>query len=152
MKENLNDKEVDLKSNGDSFEEKLKESEDKYLRLYADFENYKKRSQKEKDEIKLSTKTNLLSSILDLDSEISIAIKNIKDEESLKGINLIVGKLDKFLKSQGVETIQTHTYDEDIHEVISVLETGESKILDVVGKGYSINGKPIRYPKIVLSK
>ena len=54
--------------------------------------------------------------------------------------------------NSGVTPIQTEKYDEEIHEVISVLEIGESKVIDVVSKGYSIDGKPFRYPKIVLGK
>ena len=67
-------------------------------------------------------------------------------------MKLIVNKLESFLKSQGIETIQTETYDDELHEVISIMEIGESKIIDVVGKGYSLNGKPFRYPKIILGK
>lgn len=132
--------------------DKLKESEEKYLRLYAEFENYKRRVQKEKEELKNNTKVSVISSILDMDNDISIALKNIKDEQTRTGVELIAQKVEKFLKSQGIETIQTDTYDDEIHEVISVVETGESKILDVASKGYSLNGKPFRYPKIVLSK
>lgn len=132
--------------------DKLKESEEKYLRLYAEFENYKKRAQKEKEEIKNNTKVSVISSILDMDNDISIALKNIKDEQTRNGVELIAQKVEKFLKSQGIETIQTDTYDDELHEVISVVETGESKILDVASKGYSLNGKPFRYPKIILSK
>ncbi len=132
--------------------DKLKESEEKYVRLYAEFENYKRRVQKEKEELKNNTKVSVISSILDMDNDISIALKNIKDEQTRTGVELIAQKVEKFLKSQGIETIQTDTYDDEIHEVISVVETGESKILDVASKGYSLNGKPFRYPKIVLSK
>ena len=132
--------------------DKLKESEEKYLRLYAEFENYKKRAQKEKEDIKNNTKVSVITSILDLDNDISIALKNIKDTQTRTGVELIAQKVDNFLKTQGIETIQTITYDDEIHEVISVVETGESKILDVVSKGYSLNGKPFRYPKIILSK
>ncbi len=133
-----------------TIEEQLKMSEDKYLRLYSDFENYKKRVQKEKEELVLNTKTKMLSAVLDMDSDITIAIKSIDKVD--EGLLLIVQKLETFLKNQGIETIQTETYDEDLHEVISVLETGENKILDVISKGYSLNGKPFRYPKIVLSR
>ncbi len=132
--------------------EKLIESEEKYLRLYAEFDNYKKRTQKEKEDIKNNTKISVISSILDMDNDISIALKNIKDKETISGIKLITQKLDNFLKSQGIESIQTDTYDAELHEVISVIDTGTSKVVDVVSKGYSINGKPFRYPKIVLSK
>lgn len=133
-------------------EEQLKEANDKYMLLYADFENYKKRVQKEKEELKNSTKVNMITSILDMDSEVELALKNIKDDSAREGVSLIAGKVQKFLKSQGIEAIQTETYDEDLHEVISVLEIGESKVIDVVSKGYSLNGKPFRYPKIVLGK
>lgn len=124
------------------------ELNDKYLRLLAEFDNYKKRVNKEKEEIRINTKTNVLTSILDIDSDLAIAKKNIQDE----GVNLILSKIDSYLKTQGVETIQTETYDADLHEVISVLEIGEEKIIDVISKGYSINGKPFRYPKIILGK
>jgi len=135
-----------------TLEEKLAQAEDKYVRLYAEFDNYKKRVFKDKEEIRFNTKVSMVTPILDLDNDISIAIKNIKDESAKEGVQLIANKLDNFLKSQGIESIQTETYDEDLHEVISVLETGESKILDVVSKGYMLNGKAFRHPKIVLSK
>ena len=130
-------------------EEIKTELNDKYLRLFADFDNYRKRVQKEKDDIKSSTKMTMLNSILDLDSDLSIAIKQDKDN---KGLNLIISKLGNFLTSQGVSVIQTDTYDTDLHEVISMLEVGEEKIVDVVSKGYSLNGKPFRFPKIILGK
>jgi molecular chaperone GrpE len=126
------------------------ELNDKYLRKCADFENYKRRVQKEKEDLVLNTKTKMLSAVLDMDSDITIAIKSMDKVD--KGLLLIAQKLETFLKNQGIETIQTETYDEDLHEVISVLETGESKIIDVVTKGYSLNGKVFRYPKIVLSR
>lgn len=124
------------------------EMNNQYLRLLADFDNYKKRINKEKEEIKLNTKIQMLSSILDIDSDLAIAKKSIKDE----GLNLILSKLDSFLKSQGVESIQTESYDSELHEVISIMEIGEEKIVDVISKGYTINGKPFRYPKIILGK
>jgi molecular chaperone GrpE len=122
---------------------------DKYLRLFAEFDNYKRRVAKEKDDLRVNTKTMMLTAILDLDSDLSIAVKSSKDHDGLK---LIMSKLEKFLNNQGVESIQTDTYDADLHEVISVLEIGEDKIMDVVSKGYTINGKPFRFPKIILGK
>ena len=126
-----------------------KKSKDDYLRLYAEFENYKRRSQKEKNEAILKAKIESLNSVLDLDNDLHFAKKSISDTE---GINIILNKVSNYLKTQGVEEIQTETYDSDLHEVVSVIETGESKIIDVVSKGYMINGKPFRYPKIILSK
>lgn len=133
-------------------EEQLKEEKNKYLLLYADFENYKRRVQKEKEELKNNTKVNMITSILDMDNDIELAIKNIKDDSAKDGVKLIASKVQSFLKTQNIEPIQTETYDEDLHEVISVLEIGETKIIDVVSKGYTLNGKPFRFPKIVLGK
>lgn len=133
-----------------TIESQLKELEDKHLRLAAEFDNYKRRVQKEKEDLVLNTKTKMLSAVLDMDSDINIAMKSMDKVDT--GLLLIVQKLEKFLKSQGIESIQTDVYDEDLHEVISVLETGENKVVDVVTKGYSLNGKPFRYPKIVISR
>lgn len=126
------------------------ELNDKYLRLYAEFENYKKRVQKEKEDIKHLTKIETIASILDVDNDLSIAISKMKKREN--GIDLIVSKIGKYLESQGIETIQTEKYDPELHEVVSLIETGQEKIQDVVSKGYSLNGRIIRYPKVVLSK
>lgn len=126
---------------------------DKYIRLYAEFENYKRRSLKEKDEIRESTKASIISTILDLDSDLNIALKQIKNDNDKKGLELMISKISRFLSSHNIEPIQTTRYDSDIHEVISVVETGEKeKVVDVVSKGYTLNGKPIRYPKVILSK
>jgi molecular chaperone GrpE len=133
-------------------EEQLKEEKGKYMLLYADFENYKKRVQRDKDELKNNTKVSMITSILDMDNDISLAIKNIKDDSAREGVELIASKIQSFLKNHGIEPIQTETYDEDLHEVISILKIGESKIVDVVNKGYTLDGKPFRYPKIILGE
>jgi len=132
----------------DDVEQVKSELNDKYLRLYADFENYRKRVQKEKEELIIKTKVDTLSTILDIDNDLSIAFKNEKSE----GLKLIMNKLDNFLKSQGIESIQTQEYDSDIHEVITIVDTGKEGILDVSSKGYTYNGNIIRYPKVVLSR
>ena len=87
----------------DALEKQLEEANGKYMLLYADFENYKKRAAREKEEIRNSVKANMLSSILDMDSDIAIALKNIKDDSAREGVELIAGKVEKFLKSQGEE-------------------------------------------------
>jgi molecular chaperone GrpE len=117
-----------------------------YLLLAADFENYKKRSIKLKSESEDELKIKMLDSILDLNNDISIALKNTEEE----GVKIIANKLENFLKKWGVEEIQTKTYDEDLHEVISILKEGSNSIIDVISKGYTLNGKPFRYPKIIL--
>lgn len=132
--------------------QKLQESEEKYLRLYAEFDNYRKRTQKDKEEIAVNTKVRMLTSILDMDNDLSFAIKSVKSTEAQDGLKLISSKLESFLKTQGIEEIQTETYDDELHEVISVIPSEEEKIIDVVSKGYTLNGKPFRYPKIILGK
>ena len=123
---------------------------DKYLRLAADFENYKRRVQKDKEELVLNTKTKMLSSVIDMDNDVTLALKSMDKVD--KGVLLSAQKLETFLKSQGIEPIQTETYDDELHEVISVTEVGAKKVIDVVSKGYTLNGKPFRYPKVVLGK
>jgi molecular chaperone GrpE len=154
MEENTNPEET-IENTMDPIEDlklKLSESEDKYVRLFAEFDNYKKRVQKEIVDIKNNTKVSMITSILDMDNDISIAVKNIKDEVTREGVELIAQKLERFLKSQGIETIQTETYDDELHEVISVVPTGKTEVIDVVSKGYMLNGKPFRHPKIVIGK
>jgi len=152
MEENKQQEETTEVNLTEELTSQLAESEKKYLLLYADFENYKKRVQKDKDELKNNTKVSMITSILDMDNDIAIAIKNIKDEVTREGVELIAQKLERFLKSQGIESIQTETYDDELHEVISVVPTGKNEIIDVVSKGYMLNGKPFRHPKIVIGK
>ena len=125
---------------------------DSYLRLLADFDNFKKRTIKEKEEIKVKTKIDTLSSVLELDNDLHLAQKVIKDPKSLEAVKVIIDKLSSFLNSKGFEEVQTERYDEDLHEVISVLETGSEGIVDVVTKGWKLNGKVIKYPKVIISK
>lgn len=138
---------------------KLKEerdaANDKYLRLYAEFENWKKRSIKDKEDAVESTKVKTLDGVLTLNDDLHFAkleIDKITDESVKTGLNLILNKLNKFITTHGVSEIQTDEYDSDLHEVVTVLPIGEDKIVEVLSKGYTLNGKVIRYPKIVLGK
>ncbi len=111
-----------------------KDYKDLYLRLYADMENLKKRLTKEKVEAVEKNKVQMIVSILDINSDLGIALKNYSDVP--EGIKIIVSKVDTFLKSQGIREAQTNTYDPDLHEVISIIESGKSgMIIDVVSKG-----------------
>jgi molecular chaperone GrpE (heat shock protein) len=92
----------------------------------------------------------MLDSILEIDNDLNIAIKNIKDKSAKNGVKLIISKLEKFLNTQGIESIQTDTYDANIHEVISILKDDSNKIVDVVNKGYTLNGITFKHPKVIL--
>lgn len=133
----------------EALEAQVEEANSKYMLLYADFENYKKRVAKEKEDLRNNTKVSMLTAVLDIDNDIALAIKNIKDESAKEGVHLIAGKLDQFLSSHGILPIQTETYDEDLHEVVTVLGEGKN-VIDVISKGYTLAGKPFRYPKVVL--
>jgi molecular chaperone GrpE len=121
---------------------------DMYLRLSAEFDNYRKRVQKEKEDLVFKTKSSMIEPILDMDSDISIAAKYSDDA----GVKLIASKLEKFLESNGIQTIQTDTYDVEKHEVISIVAGEPGKIVNVATKGYIIGDKVIRYPKVIISK
>jgi molecular chaperone GrpE len=125
---------------------------DKFFRLAADFENYKKRVEIEKINLKSDTKISSLISIIELENEMSIAY-NMLNDDSLKGsVKIFLDKLQSFLISQELEEIQTDEYDSDLHEVVHIMAEGSDKISDVISKGYKYKGKVIKYPKIVLSK
>ena len=125
---------------------------DSYLRLYADFDNYKKRVIKEKEEIRLKTKLETLQSVLEIDNDLHLAQKVLKDPKATDAVKVITDKLSSFLKSKGFEEVQTEKYDEDLHEVISVVTTGKESIVDVVTKGWKLNGQVVKYPKVIISK
>lgn len=128
--------------------EAVNDQKDKYLRLVAEFDNYKKRVSRERDEVRLNAKVSTLQSILDLDSDLNLASVNEKSE----GLKLIMSKFTKFLDDQGIKPIQTETYDSDLHEVISIIPSDQEKIVSVISKGYTIDEKPFRYPKIILGR
>lgn len=149
MKEEVKE---EVRETSESTQEVERDWKDMYIRLYADFDNFKKRIIKEKEELKRNTKMESLSSVLELDNDLHLAIKVIKDKKSLQNIKIITDKLKTFLEKNGVEEMQTDTYDPDMHEVISVLNTGTESIVDVVSKGYKINGVVFKYPKVIISK
>lgn len=135
----------------DILDEYKKDSTNRYLSLLADFENYKKRVSKEKEDISTKVKLDTLNSILELNDDFNISLKSL-DENSKKNILPIINKFNLSLEKMGLKEIQTLSYDENIHEVVSVIIGQETKIVDVLSKGYTINDKIIRYPKIILSK
>ena len=130
-------------------EQNFEEIQDKYLRMVAEFENYKKRTQKEKQDLVLKTTESLMSTILDIDNDISLIIQNEKEEKTKEVLEMVYRKLDNFLKSKNIESIEESEYNPDIHEVISKI-SGDSEEVKVVSKGYRIGDKIIRYPKVIL--
>ena len=120
---------------------------DKYLRLFAEFDNFRKRTNKERADVENRAKMNAVDPLLELYDDLYYSLKNSKGDNT--GIQLVYDKLGRKLASVGINEVQTTEYDMNVHEVISTMGTGK-KILDVLSKGYSIDGNIYRYPKVVL--
>lgn len=141
-------------------EEKLQKAEDKFLRVFSEYENFRKRTQKEKADLITGAAADVYKVLLPILDDLDRAKDNIdkaNDIDSLKeGLELIFDKLNKSLKSNGLESmdIKEKEFNADEHEAITNIpapsEELKGKILDVVEKGYTLNGKIIRYPKVVV--
>ncbi len=140
--------------------EQLQQEKDKYLRLFAEFENYKKRTTKERQELFKTASHDVMVALLPVLDDFERALKEIKkegDDALYEGVKLIENKLINTLKSKGLEHIETLHGDEfnaDSHEAITQIpapsEELKGKIVDVVEKGYTLGEKIIRYPKVVI--
>ena len=138
------------------------EQKDKYLRLSAEFDNYRKRTMKEKAELILNGGEKSISSILPVIDDFERAIKTMetaKDVKAVKeGVELIYNKFMATLAQNGVKVIETkdQPLDTDYHEAIAVIpapsEEQKGKILDCVQTGYTLNDKVIRHAKVVVGE
>jgi len=135
---------------------------DKYIRLYSEFENYRKRTAKEKIDIITNASENLLKEILPVLDDFERAITNnkeVKEAKTIKeGFELIHNKLYKTLTNQGLKPMDAlhKEFDPDIHEAITKVPAPKKKlkgkIIDVIEKGYTINDKVIRFAKVVIGE
>lgn len=143
-------------------EEVLQKEKDKYLRLFAEFENYKKRTTKERIELYRTAGQDIIVSLLPVldDFERGLAeIKKVKEKELLKGMTLINDKLSSTLTQKGLELVEAKAgdvFDADLHEAITQIPAPsddlKGKIIDVIEKGYKLGDKIIRYPKVVIGQ
>ena len=151
-----------MKSKIASYEEKIKELADKYLRLSAEFDNYRKRTLKEKIELTKSAGEELLKNILPVMDDFERGIKtvnNASDITSIKeGIDLIYNKFKDFLNQNGVREIDAKDkeFNIDFHEAVTKIPAAKKdlkgKVVDVIEKGYTLNDKVIRYSKVVIGE
>ena len=142
--------------------EQIEEQKDKYLRLSAEFGNYRKRTMKEKAELILNGGEKSISSILPIVDDFERALKNMEtatDVAAVKeGVELIYNKFMSVLGQNGVKVIETkeQPLDTDYHEAIAVIpapnEALKGKILDCVQTGYILNDKVIRHAKVVVGE
>lgn len=153
-----NNKTVKKKSNSKSLKNDLLETKDKYLRLYSEFENYRRRTSKEKVEMINSANKELISLILPVIDDFERAIKLTSKENlktSIEGFELIFQKLNSLLEKQGVKKMEIKTgddFDPDFHEAITKIASKKNlkdKIVDVIENGYILDDKVIRFAKVV---
>jgi molecular chaperone GrpE len=168
-KDNKKDKQKETKKESledkvESLGVKLQEVNDKYLRLYSEFENYRKRTSKEKIDLISTAGEEVIKDLLPVvdDYERALAsIEKIEDENvkaALEGITLIYKKLYSVLERRGLKPINAkgETFDENLHEAIAQIpatkEEDKDKVIDETTKGYYLNDKVIRYSKVVVAK
>ena len=154
--------EEELEKELETAQETIEEQKDKYLRLSAEFDNYRKRTMKEKAELILNGGEKSLSSILPVVDDFERAIKTMEtatDVQAVKeGVELIYNKLMATLAQNGVKVIETkdQPLNTDYHEAIAVIpapsEAQKGKILDCVQTGYTLNDKVLRHAKVVVGE
>ena len=140
----------------------VREEKDKYLRLSAEFDNYRKRTLKEKAELIKNGAEKTLTAILPILDDFERALKNLEASEETKamkeGVELIFNKFQKVLGQEGLQKIETEgqAFDTDFHEAIALIpapaEELKGKILDCVQTGYMLNEKVIRHAKVAVAQ
>ena len=177
--ENIKEEEKEIQNQENSTEEKSEETveetvveptveellaaeKDKHLRLFAEFENYKKRTSKERMDLYRTAGQDIITSLLPImdDFDRGLAeIKKVKDKSLLKGMQLINDKLVNTLSQKGLEVFEVKAgedFDSEIHDAVTQIpaptEDLKGKIIDVIEKGYKLGDKVIRHPKVVIGQ
>lgn len=139
----------------------LEEQKDKYLRLFAEFDNYKRRSAKERIELIQTAGKDVIVSLLEVMDDCDRAEKQMQNSEDVasikQGIALVFGKLRNTLSNKGLKAMQSISTEFDVekHEAITEVPAGDDmkgKVVDEVEKGYYLNDKIIRFAKVVVGK
>ncbi|MCI0523110.1 MAG: nucleotide exchange factor GrpE, partial [Bacteroidales bacterium] len=135
---------------------------DRYLRLSAEFDNYRKRTLREKIELTKAAGESVLVTILPVIDDFDRAMSSLRDTESCtavkEGLLLIYNKIGEFLRQNGVSemSVLDNQFNADIHEAITNVavddEAKRGKVVDVIQKGYMLNDKVIRFPKVVVGE
>lgn len=143
-------------------EARIADMQDKYLRLSAEFDNYRKRTMKEKAEIIKTAAEKTITAILPVLDDMERAIANMQKSDDakalLEGVELINAKFIKILSQEGLNKIETNNadFDTDFHEAIAMIpaptEEQKGKVLDCVQTGYKLNDKVIRHAKVAVAQ
>ena len=150
-------------SKEEELEVQIKEATDKYLRLYSEFDNFRKRTQKEKIELYKTAGEDIISAILPVIDDFERAQKAMEESDDIQGvkdgIKLIHDKIVSILKQKGLEEVESAVgkdFDLELHEAITQIpaptKKEKGKVMDVVEKGYQLNGKVIRFTKVVIGQ
>lgn len=144
----------------DQLKEDLAKEKDKFLRLFAEFENYKKRTSKERIDLFRTAGQEVITALLPISDDFDRALQELSksdDKEMFKGVQLIQHKFSQVLKSKGLEVIEVKAgdaFDAEIHDAITQIPAPDKKmkgkIIDVIEKGYKLGDKVIRHPKVVV--
>ena len=141
-------------------EAEIEKLNDQILRLRAEFDNYRKRTLKEKTELILNGGEKVMTALLPVLDDLDRAMENIDKSDEVdtlkEGVDLIISKLSKTLSGQGLKKMETigESFDTDFHEAIALVpvpdESQKNKIIDCVTPGYTLNEKVIRHAKVVV--
>ncbi|MDP3461781.1 MAG: nucleotide exchange factor GrpE [Bacteroidales bacterium] len=159
-KEKKNRKEKKAEQALNDLQKRYDDLNDKYLRLFSDFDNFRRRSIKEKSELTKTASEEIMIKLLDVvddfERAIDIAVKSKENNQVVEGIQLIYNKLIKILLQKGLEEIQAkdQPFDTDYHEALTNITVNEASrkgtVIEVVQKGYLLGGKVIRFAKVVV--
>ena len=146
----------------EKLEADLKTEKDRYLRLFAEFENYKKRTGRERIELFKTASQDVMVAMLPVLDDFDRALKEIDKEDDndlFKGVELISNKMRETLRSKGLEAVGTKqgdVFDAELHEAVTQIPAPNTKlkgkIIDILEKGYTLGDKVIRYPKVVIGQ
>ncbi len=157
----INDSTIDPKDDEiAALKKQVEENKDKYVRLYADFDNFKKRNAKERLEMILTAGKDVIQDIIPIIDDFERAIKALENTTDVKvvkeGMDLIYNKLVKALEAKGLKPIEAIGKDFNVeqHEAITEIPAPDmaGKVIDQVEKGYYLNDKIIRFAKVVVGK
>ena len=157
------EQQIEEKSVEEQLQDQLAVEKDKFMRLFAEFENYKKRTTKERIELFKTASQDVIVSILPILDDFERALMHIEEdkeaEELRKGVLLIYNKLVNTLEQKGlskIEVKQGDVFNADNHEAVTQIpapsEDLRGKIIDVVERGYTLGEKVIRFPKVVIGQ
>lgn len=145
----------------EKLQEEVQEQKDKYLRLFAEFDNYKRRTSKEKMEMIQTAGKDIIVSLLDVLDDCERAEKQMEQSDDIsqvkEGNKLVFAKFRNVMAQKGLKPVDSIDTDFDVeqHEAITEIEAGEDKkgkVVDEIQKGYTLNGKQVRFAKVVVGK